>query len=98
MVLLINSRLCKYFLIFPLDLPDNNPLKWRFYKTVIGKKPSQLNSYWSRALFTGSGVPPRVIATQAGLVHAVQSGSGLIGYIDADQVKPDMNIIYRQIE
>jgi hypothetical protein len=82
----------------PCDLPDENPLKWRFYESVIDKKPAQINSYWSRALFTSSAEPPRVYKTESSLINTIQSGSGLIGYIDVKQVKPDMNIVYIEKE
>ncbi len=84
--------------VTPFDLPDENDVKWRFYKSVMGKKPAQLNSYWSRVLFTGSGEPPQVLNSEQSLINKVNTGSGLIGYIDAANVKPGMNILYRVSE
>lgn len=82
----------------PYDLPDENDIKWRFYKSVMGKKPAQLNSYWSRALFTGSGEPPQVLNSEKNMIKKINSGSGLIGYIDAKHVEPGMNVLYRVSE
>ena len=83
---------------FPCDLPDENPLKWRFYRSVIDKEPAQINSFWSRALFTGAAEPPREYRTELSLIKTIQAGSGLIGYIDVKQVKADMNVVYIQSE
>jgi len=79
----------------PLDLPDHSELKWRFYKRVLGKKPAQVNSYWSRALFTGAGEPPETLESIDALKKRIQSGSGLIGYLDARDVDPSMNVIFK---
>jgi len=79
----------------PLDLPDENELKWRFYKTVVGKKPSQVNSYWSRALFTGVGEPPEVVQSLAEIKSRIKSGQGIIAYVDANDLEPSMNVVFR---
>ncbi|MCK5880220.1 MAG: hypothetical protein KAG18_00010 [Sinobacterium sp.] len=82
----------------PYDLPGENDLKWRFYQSLMGRTPSQINSYWSRAFFISAVEPPLVLATEEIVIQKVQSGSGLISYIDAKHVKPGMNIIYRVSE
>ncbi len=79
----------------PLDLPDDNDVKWKFYKSVVGKKPAQVNSYWSRALFTGAGEPPEEVGSEGEMISRINAGSGIIGYVDERYVTSDMNVLYR---
>lgn len=80
--------------LIPIDLTDDNQAKWDFYKKVIRKKPSQIHAYWARALFSGIGNPPEQVNTIAELKERLGE-PGVLGYIDAKDVEPSMNILLR---
>ena len=81
--------------VIPIDLTDSHSIKWDFYKSVAGKKPAQLHSYWSRALFSGGGKPPEQVASAAELKRRLLNDSGVIGYIDEKDIGLDMKVLLR---
>ncbi len=57
------------------------PLHEAFSLEVLGKSPQQFATYWKKALFTGTGVPPQQLAGDAGVKAFVASHPGAISYI-----------------
>lgn len=62
-------------------LPDGHPLHVRFAKEVLGVYPYQLRSAWDRMLFSGTGVPPRVVESVEEMRRRVDGTQGGIGYV-----------------
>ena len=54
-----------------------------FLKAVVRRTPAQYRSFWKRAIFTGTGSPPKSFATEEEVVEFVRTSSGAIGYIDS---------------
>ncbi len=79
----------------PIDLTDNNDIKWYFYQKIAGKKPAQVHSYWSRAVFSGRGNPPDQVNSAAELKSKLLTDAGAIGYLDEKDVSPDMKVLLR---
>lgn len=79
----------------PIDLTDNNDVKWNFYQKIAGKKPAQIHSYWSRAVFSGRGSPPDQVHSVAELKRRLSKDTGAIGYIDEKDVSADMKVLLR---
>ncbi|HAU14102.1 MAG TPA: phosphate ABC transporter substrate-binding protein, partial [Gammaproteobacteria bacterium] len=48
--------------VVPLDQLEGSGLKQEFYAKVVRKTLPQLNSYWSRLIFTGRGQPPFAVS------------------------------------
>ena len=42
----------------PVDLPQGNPVREEFYRLLVGKNPAEINTYWSRLIFSGKTRPP----------------------------------------
>ncbi len=42
-----------------LDLPRDSPVRAAFYLALTGLPPAQVNSYWSRLMFSGQVLPPQ---------------------------------------
>jgi len=68
--------------IVPVNL-KRGPTHQEFLKVVVRKTPAQYRSFWKRAIFTGTGMPPRSFATEEEVVGFVRASPGAIGYIDA---------------
>jgi len=62
-----------------------------FVKQVVKKSGQQFLTYWKKALFTGVGTPPPVMADDAAVKSYVAANRGAVGYIAEqsldDQVK-----------
>ena len=71
-------------LAMPLDLPRDDAVRDHFYLLLTGMRPAQVNSYWSRLMFTGRTLPPKVVASEAALVEAVRRNPGAIGYLSQE--------------
>ncbi len=79
----------------PIDLTDDNTVKWQFYEKVVGKDSTQVYAYWARAKVVGkiTSQPTQVQTIDALKKHLKQTGA--IGYIDAKNVEPGMNVLLR---
>ena len=64
-----------------------------FLKDVVGKTPSQFESYWKRLIFTGKAVAPKSFGDMAALVDFVAGHDGTIGYVAASQGVGSVKII-----
>ncbi len=78
--------------VYPVDQAANQPIRQRFYELVAGKSPVQMQSYWSRLIFTGKGNPPQVLSNGEAVMSHVASNKNAIGYIDASTAKGSSGI------
>lgn len=77
----------------PLDLSEGSAVREEFYSKVINKTASQLNSYWSRLIFTGKGKPPRAVEDADELMDEVGDGDEAVGYMDASKVDDRVKVV-----
>jgi hypothetical protein len=79
----------------PIDLSDNQSIKWQFYQKVVGKERSQVYSYWARASVSNKkATQPEQVQTIADLKKQLKK-QGSIGYMDAKYVESGMNVLLR---
>jgi ABC-type phosphate transport system substrate-binding protein len=64
----------------------SSPVHRSFSRSVVGKTPQQFSTFWKKALFTGMGIPPKDMLSDAQMLKAVASQTGTIGYVSADSV------------
>lgn len=64
-----------------LDLPRDSEVRDQFYRLLTGMGPAQVNSYWSRLIFSGQTLPPRSMHTEADVVEMVRRNTSAIGYV-----------------
>ncbi len=55
-----------------------------FLKTVLRKSESNLNSYWSRLMFSGRADSPRLFKTNSEVLDYIRSTPGAIGFVDSN--------------
>ena len=67
-----------------LDLPRDNPLRDAFYQTLTNMSPAQINSYWSRLMFTGQTLPPQSVSGEQQMAEAVRRNPVAIGYLSKE--------------
>lgn len=68
---------------FPVDM---EPLKAEFYRRLVDRTLSEVNSYWARLVFSGRASPPRQVPDVATTLEVVSSNRGAIGYLRRDDV------------
>lgn len=77
----------------PLDRSEGSPVRVEFINKVIDKDEAQMKSYWSRLIFTGKGVPPKVVETDAEVKEMVARNPDTIGFIDAGAVDGTVKVV-----
>ena len=78
----------------PLDLPEQDRLRDRFYLAAVGKTPAQMKSYWARMIFSGRGVPPRSVSGVSAMKVMLENNPERIGYLPASEVSGNLRVLY----
>jgi ABC-type phosphate transport system substrate-binding protein len=66
-----------------------------FLKQYVNLSESDWKIYWKRMVFTGRGMPPETIATEAELIDFVAKTKGAVGYLSSEGIpkKPEKDRI-----
>ncbi len=70
-------------------------LRQRFLASVLQQDEDKYGAYWTVRRHVGKGVPPRELASSAELIQFVQNTPGAVGYIDAAELRPGLNVLAR---
>ncbi len=77
----------------PLDRSEGSDIRVQFLEQTVGKDETKMKSYWSRLIFTGKGIPPKIIETDEEVKELVSRNPDLIGYIDSSAVDDSVKVI-----
>jgi ABC-type phosphate transport system substrate-binding protein len=67
----------------PVDLRADSETRSRFSEAIIKRSVSAVRSYWQQKIFSGRGVPPPEVETDAEVVHYVLRYRGSVGYVSS---------------
>lgn len=81
-----------------LDANEESPLFENFYKKVLHKNVSDINSYWSRKMFTGGGSPPRQIGSKEELIEMVANNPQFIAYVEGEVKSDKVKVVFSMNE
>jgi ABC-type phosphate transport system substrate-binding protein len=79
--------------IHPLDQRVDAAVRARFSDGVLHRSIAAVRHYWQQRIFSGRGVPPPELESDAAVIARVQRDRGAIGYVSeranlsADSVK-----------
>jgi len=76
----------------PVTLEDGDVHK-RFLRRYVKKSRSQFTIYWKRALFSGTGSPPRSFESEAEVVAYVAKTKGAVGYVGPETPVENVRIL-----
>jgi ABC-type phosphate transport system substrate-binding protein len=77
----------------PVNQSADNSIRQNFDENVLGRSSSQVSAYWSKLVFTGKGIPPKEVMTDAEVIDLVSKNPSVIGYIDSASVTGAVKII-----
>lgn len=78
----------------PVDLEDTHPVRAEFYRLLVGKDLAEINTYWSRQVFTGGAqVLPKLASTEE-VIRWVASRLGGIGFVELSRVDARVRVVY----
>jgi ABC-type phosphate transport system substrate-binding protein len=75
-----------------LDQPDGSPAREQFSAGVLRRSPANVRAIWAQNIFTGRGLPPKVVSEQE-VKRIVADNRNAIGYIRASQVDDSVRVI-----
>ena len=78
-----------------VELQTGAPLRVEFHQKVTGKSEAQLQSYWSRLVFTGKASAPVQMADSAQVKQRIASHANAIGYIDEADLDGSVKLLYK---
>lgn len=68
----------------------------RFLETFMQQDEEKYTGYWTVRRYIGKGTPPNELNSAAEIINYVKSTAGAIGYIDASELKADLNVLGRK--
>jgi len=81
--------------LYLIELTADNPIKAQFHKKVTKKSLAQLESYWSKQLFTGKLTPPIEVANANIMKATVAQNTNGIGYINEADVHASVKVLFK---
>lgn len=80
-------------LIQLVDLSEGDRSRDELYSKLVDKNPSAMKSHWSYLMFTGKGVPPRVVNNEDEMKRLVAESTNTIGYISRAKVDSTVKVL-----
>lgn len=72
------------------------PVRDHFLQTFLNQNEEKYTAYWTTRHFIGKGAPPMELRNAAEVIKFVQSTPGAIGYIDENDLVPQVNVLVRK--
>lgn len=80
-----------FALIF--DLPRDNPRRAAFYQALTGMSVAQVNSYWSRLMFSGQSVPPQALPDEVAMAGILRRNPSALGWLSKEPAEPGLRTV-----
>lgn len=80
-----------FALIF--DLPRDNPRRGAFYQALTGMSLAQVNSYWSRLMFSGQSTPPQALPDEAAMLGILRRNPSALGWLSKEPTEPGLRTV-----
>lgn len=77
------------------DQGEDNPIRADFYTAVVGKSLSNMQALRAQNVFSGRGLPPKVVDSDAETKKAVAANKNAIGYIRASSVDATVKVLVK---
>jgi ABC-type phosphate transport system substrate-binding protein len=81
--------------VFALDHAEDSELRALFSSHVLRRSVANMRAIWSQNIFTGKGMPPRVVSVDTEMKRLVATNRNALGYISAAQLDPSVKVIDR---
>lgn len=76
--------------VIPLDQAEGKMARERFYSEIVGKDQFQINSYWSRQVFSGKGRPPFSVNSNKEMMEFISTNPNMIGYVNVKSTEDSL--------
>jgi len=80
-----------FALIF--DLPRDHPRRAAFYQALTGMSVAQVNSYWSRLMFSGQSVPPQALPDETAMAGILRRNPSALGWLSKEPTEAGLRTV-----
>jgi hypothetical protein len=80
-----------FALIF--DLPRDHPRRAVFYQSLTGMSVAQVNSYWSRLMFSGQSAPPQALPDETAMAGILRRNPSALGWLSKEPTEPGLRTV-----
>ena len=77
----------------PVNQDASSATRQAFDTDVLKRSTTQVAAYWSKLVFTGKGIPPKELASDAEVIDLVSANPNVIGYVDRASVTGAVKVI-----
>ncbi len=70
-------------------------VRTRFLQVFLNQDEDKYTAYWTVRRYIGKGASPREMSKSSDVIRFVTSTPGAIGYIDASDLHPGLNVLLR---
>jgi hypothetical protein len=77
----------------PVNIKSGAAARSRFLQIFLNQDDEKYIAYWTVRRYIGKGTPPKELDSGADVIRFVESTPGGVGYIDAAELKPGMNMV-----
>ncbi len=77
------------------DQSNGSAVRDEFGNKILGKSPKKLKRYWSKRVFAGKGVPPKVVGDDSAMKEWVAKTPNSLGYISADALDDSVKVLFK---
>jgi len=81
--------------VMAFDQAEDAEAREVFCTAVLRKSAANVRAIWSQNIFTGKGLPPKVVGADAAMKRMVAANRNAIGYIHASQVDDTVKVLGR---
>lgn len=78
----------------PIEFNEGAQQREEFHSKVTGKTSAQLKAYWSKQMFSGTGIPPKEVSATADVKKLVSNNPNMIGYVDKEAVDASLKVVF----
>lgn len=78
---------------FPVDQMEDSEARAEFYATVVGKSQATVRALWQQNIFSGNGLPPKIVSPDAAMKRLIATNRNAIGYIMSSQVDASVKVV-----
>ncbi|WOT04562.1 phosphate ABC transporter substrate-binding protein [Shewanella youngdeokensis] len=77
------------------ELPEGSAERVSFHSLTTGRNDAQLQSNWSRLVFTGKAEAPEIAADPTAIIDNVKSTTNSVAYIDEANVTTEVKVLLK---
>jgi ABC-type phosphate transport system substrate-binding protein len=79
--------------VVALDQPEDSEARAVFSAQVLNRTVANMRAIWSQNIFTGKGLPPKVVHSELDTKKLVASNRNAIAYVHASQVDASLRVV-----